>query len=179
MPCNSGIGYWGLGIDLAMSDFYLRALNDDDRQRVRRFLIERWGSARVVSRGKMYHADALPGFVAMHEDRIVGLATQRIDGDACELVTLDSATGEIGIGSALIEAVKNAARQAGCTRLWLITTNDNTPAIRFYQKRGFVMAALHRDALEASRKLKPEIPLTGVDGISIRDEIEFELEIGE
>ncbi len=168
-----------MGIDLAMSDFYLRPLNDDDREQVRRFLIERWGSARVVSRGKIYHADALPGFVAMQEDRIVGLVTHRIDGDECELVTLDSAMEGIGIGSALIEAVKNAARQAGCRRLWLITTNDNLPALRFYQKRGFVLAALHRNAIEDSRRLKPGIPLAGVDGIPIRDEIEFELEIGE
>lgn len=157
-----------------MSNFYLRPLNDDDGERVRRFLIERWGSARVVSRGKIYHADALPGFVAMQGDRIVGLATHRIGANECELVTLDSAREGIGIGSALIEAVKNAARQAGCTRLWLITTNDNTPAIRFYQKRGFVMAALHRNAIEASRRLKPSIPLTGLDGIPIRDEIELE-----
>jgi ribosomal protein S18 acetylase RimI-like enzyme len=53
--------------------------------------------------------------------------------------------------------------------------NDNLHALRFYQKRGFVLVALHRNALEASRKLKPEIPLVGIDGIPIRDEIELEL----
>jgi hypothetical protein len=33
----------------------------------------------------------------------------------------------------------------------------------------------HRNALERSRELKPEIPLYGVDGIRIRDEIELEI----
>jgi hypothetical protein len=37
------------------------------------------------------------------------------------------------------------------------------------------LAALHRDAIAASRRLKPEIPETGLDGIPIRDELEFEL----
>ncbi|MEW5718069.1 MAG: GNAT family N-acetyltransferase, partial [Chloroflexota bacterium] len=80
-----------------------------------------------------------------------------------------------GIGSALIDAVKLRARQAGCKRLWLITTNDNLTALRFYQKRGFTLAALHRNALEESRKIKPEIPLVGEHGIPLRDEIELEM----
>jgi hypothetical protein len=37
------------------------------------------------------------------------------------------------------------------------------------------LAALHRDELERSRKLKPEIPELGLDGIPIRDELELEL----
>jgi hypothetical protein len=48
-------------------------------------------------------------------------------------------------------------------------------ALRFYQKKGFVLVALYPNAIEESRRLKPEIPLLGNDGIPIRDEIEFEL----
>lgn len=57
----------------------------------------------------------------------------------------------------------------------LITTNDNINAIRFYQKRGFDMAHLFRNAMDISRKLKPEIPLIGENSIPLRHEIEFEL----
>jgi len=59
--------------------------------------------------------------------------------------------------------------------MFLITTNDNTHALRFYQNRNFVIAAIHINAIEKSRQLKPEIPLTGADGIPIRDEIELEM----
>jgi len=86
----------------------------------------------------------------------------------------DSARPGRGVGTALIVAAEEVAQRAGCRRLWLITTNDNTHALRFYQKRGFVLAALHRNAVAASRARKPEIPLTGNDGIPIRDEIELE-----
>jgi RimJ/RimL family protein N-acetyltransferase len=101
--------------------------------------------------------------------------TYHIDGDACEIVTIDSLVPNAGIGTALIEAVRRAAQRAGCRRLWLITTNDNTVALRFYQKRGFVLAALYPNAVARSRQVKPEIPLTGNDGIPIRDEIELEM----
>jgi RimJ/RimL family protein N-acetyltransferase len=78
------------------------------------------------------------------------------------------------VGGALLEAMAERARQEGARRLWLVTTNDNIRAIRFYQKRGWDICALHRDAVAQSRKLKPQIPLTGEDGIPIRHEIEFE-----
>jgi RimJ/RimL family protein N-acetyltransferase len=71
--------------------------------------------------------------------------------------------------------VKEVAVASGCERLWLITTNDNTPALRFYQKRGFQLVAIHRNALEHSRRLKPQIPLLGLNGIPLRDEIELEM----
>ncbi|MGW8250920.1 MAG: GNAT family N-acetyltransferase, partial [Anaerolineales bacterium] len=57
----------------------------------------------------------------------------------------------------------------------LITTNDNLPALRFYQKRGFHLVALYPNALAESRRLKPEIPFKGLDGIPLRDEIELEM----
>ena len=54
-------------------------------------------------------------------------------------------------------------------------TNDNLEALRFYQTRGLVLAAIHCNALERSRRIKPEIPLVGKHGIPLRDEIELEM----
>ncbi len=71
--------------------------------------------------------------------------------------------------------MERLAARHGCARLWLITTNDNVDALRFYQRRGFELAALHRRAVDESRsRLKPEIPVAGAYGIPIRDEIELE-----
>ncbi len=105
----------------------------------------------------------------------MGLVTYNITGVSCEIVTINSARPSSGVGTALIEAVKNVALQSGCKRIWLITTNDNMNALRFYQKRGFVLVAVHKNALEVSRRLKPEISLIGNDGIPLRDEIELEM----
>ena len=56
----------------------------------------------------------------------------------------------------------------------MIATNDNIRALRFYQKRGFDLVSIYRFAVNESRKLKPQIPLLGVDDIPILHEIEFE-----
>lgn len=153
----------------------VRPLTAADKDWVVAQLRKWWGSVRVVTRGRVHQADELPGFIVVREKERVGLATYRTAGDECEMVTLNSVVEHIGVGSALIEAVKNAGREAGCRRLWLITTNDNMSALRFYQKRQFALVALHRDAISQSRRLKPEIPDTGIDGIPIRDEIELGL----
>ena len=158
-----------------MTNFTIRPTDAHDRNWTAPFVADRWGSELAVAHGTIYRPHELPGFVAIEEDNTVGLITYHIDGDSCEIVTIDSLRSGQGMVTALIEAVKSVARKAGCRRLWLITTNDNTPALRFYQKRGFVLVAVHRNAVEASRRLKPEIPLFGEDGIPIRDEIELEL----
>ena len=105
----------------------------------------------------------------------MGLVTYNIQEGSCEIVTLNSTYPSCGVGTALIQAVKDITIKSGCKRLWLITTNDNVNASRFYQKRGFVLVAVHRNALEQSRKLKPEISMIGYHGIPLRDEIEMEM----
>jgi ribosomal protein S18 acetylase RimI-like enzyme len=131
----------------------------------------------IITRGWIHDTSALPGFVAIRDGEPVGLVTFSIKGDECEITTLDSLVEGIGIGSTLVEEVKRVALDQECTRLWLITTNDNVKALRFYQKRGFCLVAVHRNALDQTRRLKPSLPLTGIDGIPLRDEIELELDL--
>jgi ribosomal protein S18 acetylase RimI-like enzyme len=152
----------------------VRALGEADREWATGKLRELWGEG-VVSRGRLLDATVLPGFVAEGEGEPAGLLTYRIDGGDCEVVTINAFRRGAGAGTALMEAVAVAARDAGCRRVWLITTNDNLRALRFYQRRGFRLAALHRDALARSRELKPSIPEVGLDGIPLRDELELEL----
>jgi len=155
----------------------IRAGTESDSDWVVGLLTDRWGSPRIATRGILHDADKLPAFIAESESERIGLATYRIYEDQCELISLDSLREGIGVGTALIEAVKSEARKGGCRRLWLITTNDNLHAIDFYRNRGFILVAVHSHAIETSRKLKPGIPLLGNDGIPIRDEVEFAIEL--
>ena len=157
-----------------MANVFVRSLASSDRAWVVAFVTERWGAPVVVVHGAAYQVDGLPGFVAMREGERVGLVTYHLADDACEIVSLDSGRPGIGVGTALVDAVAGAARRQRRRRVWLMTTNDNLRALRFYQKRGFVLVAVHRGAVVAARALKPEIPLIGDDGIPIRDEIELE-----
>jgi ribosomal protein S18 acetylase RimI-like enzyme len=153
----------------------IKAIRAKDRPWILEKLTERWGSTNCVSRGVVHHADQLPGFIAYLNGRRSGLITINIVESCCEIVTLDSFRENIGVGSALIREAEDYARKQNCASLWLITTNDNIQAQKFYQNRGFKVVAIHRNAIEKSRKLKPEIPDIGMGGIPIRDEIELEL----
>lgn len=158
-----------------MASVQVRPTENADRAWVTGLLEERWHSPTIVTRGRVHQADRLPGFTAEVDGQPVGLVTYHIAGDECEVVSLDSLHEGIGVGTALLDAVRQTARDGGCRRLWLITTNDNLAALRFYQKRGWRLVAIHRDALEQSRRLRPGIPHVGRDGIPLRDEIELEI----
>jgi ribosomal protein S18 acetylase RimI-like enzyme len=146
-----------------------------DHQWVRAFLTEYFGSTRVISRGVMHQADELPGFIALYKTEPRGLLTYSHRGQDLEVVTLHTATSGLGLGSRLLLAARVRACDLQCRRMWLITTNDNEPAIRFYQRRGMRIAAIHHGAIAESRKLKPDISFRGVGGRPIEDEVELEL----
>jgi GNAT superfamily N-acetyltransferase len=153
----------------------IRPLRENDRDWLEGFVVERWSAPTVVGRGRVYRVAELPGFVALEDGDRIGLVTFTIEDEACEIVTIDSLREGRGVGTALVQAIVDKARGAGCRRVWLITTNNNLRMLRFAQKRGFALVALHPRAVDESRRLKPEIPLLGANGIPIRDELELEL----
>jgi len=156
----------------------VRPLTTDDQPWVRDVVARDWGSPLVVSPSGLRDVSGLPGFVAISDDARVGLVTYEIDArHDCEVVTLDSYLPGAGVGTALLNKVRDHAVSAGCVRLWLTTTNDNTAALRFYQRRGWNLVALHRDVLAEWRKLKPDMSLLGIDGIPMRHALELELQI--
>jgi len=152
----------------------IRKLDVTFREWARRVLVEHWNGPWIVTRGRSIDASELPGLVAIQDGKPIGLLTYQIRGISCELVTLNALVPELRIGSLLVQELKQLATQMECARIWLVTTNDNTQALRFYQRNGFILTALHQNALEKSRLLKPQIPLIGIDGIPLRDELELE-----
>ena len=154
---------------------YLQEINKEYRDTVNLILKDEWQCPPSISRGKIIDTKILPGFLFIKNEVIEGVATYNIENEECEIVTLNSFKDNIWIGTTLIEGVLNVAKKTNCKRLWLITTNDDINAIRFYQKKGFDLKAAHINAMELSRKLKPSIPLIGMDTIPIKHELEFEI----
>jgi ribosomal protein S18 acetylase RimI-like enzyme len=154
----------------------VRPIEPDDRDELADHMRDDWGSTNVVTRGRLVDASQLPGFLARDFGEWLGYATYELRDGELEVAVVSSAMPRRGAGAALLAACVRVAINAGATRVWLITTNDNTTALRFYQRRGFVLVALHAGAVDhARREIKPEIGLFGHDGIPIRDEIELEL----
>jgi len=153
----------------------VRRLTVDDLPRLRLVLKENWGDGFVVAHGVIYYPDSLDGFIALDGEEWIGEITYTFSGNDCEIVSLDSARERQGVGTMLIHKVVEEARAKDCRRIFLVATNDNLNALGFYQKRGFELAAVHRGAVNESRKIKPGIPLIGANNIPLRDEIELEM----
>jgi GNAT superfamily N-acetyltransferase len=158
-----------------------------------------WQSRRVeIRQRKPEDERSLEGFVARHHlqrvarlselldpldhsalvaddnGRVAGLLTYIIGPEKCEILTMHVDSKWLGTGTRLLAVVEEEARTKGCDRLMVVTTNDNVDALRFYQRRGFSLAALHEGAVDKSRtRLKPEIPKLGDHGIPLRDELEL------
>lgn len=158
-------------------EIFLRDIDDSCRHWVRTQICRYWGAEDVVAHGAIYRPHELSGLVAYLNDEPVGIITYHIQDHACEIVTLNSFRENIGLGTLLLETVRRIAREHGCRRLWLITTNDNWHAQVFYRNRGFELVAVHENAVDYSRQLKPEIPLIGENGLPIKDEFEFEMRL--
>ena len=133
----------------------VRPLDEGDCSWLSRLVTQEWGIP-VVSVSGVHNPSNLPGFVAVDGDRRVGVVTYRITDEECEVVTLNSLEEDKGVGTALLGAVKAIADQ-NAARLWLITTDDNGKAIRFYENRGMTRAVLHRNFIDVVRVHKPHV----------------------
>jgi ribosomal protein S18 acetylase RimI-like enzyme len=151
------------------------ALEKSHRDTVDGYVRCLWGGPMCAAMGVLYDTRNLPGFVAVEEGALLGAALYREADGEMEVSALFSLVEGQGAGRKLLDAVVGEARRRGLARVWLITTNDNTRAIRFYQRYGFRLKAVHVGAVNEARKLKPSIPLTGNDGIPIEHEFEIML----
>jgi GNAT superfamily N-acetyltransferase len=147
----------------------------DDRPWIAEVVVGEFKSTRVISRGRVHEdASALDGFVVESDGRPIGCALwHEVDGDA-ELVVIVTTYRGAGAGTLLLDAVVDYARAHDWERLWLVTTNDNTDALRMYQRAGWDWVGWYRDAVQDARALKPELPDLGAHEIPIRHEIELE-----
>lgn len=137
-----------------------------------------YGAVHIITGETARNADRLPALVAEDDaGERVGLLTYEIAGTGLQVVTIDAVRPHHGIGTALLGAARDVAAGAGCTRLWLLTTNDNLDALRFYQRRGLRIRAVHPGAVQRARRRRPQIPEVGAFGIPLRDELELELPV--
>jgi len=149
-------------------------LTEDDREWLRNLWLSEWGGETMVSKGKTHHLQELDALIAWDDGVRVGSATYNFETDRCELMSINAIVEGSGVGSALISAVEKTVQKTGIHRIWLITSNDNLDALRFYQRRGYRITAVYPNAIDVAWKFKPTIPQLGYYEIPIHDELELE-----
>ena len=148
-----------------------------DRKQLEELLRLRWPDENLIIRGEFVRPEDVEGLGYFATDRLHGIATWLTHGKVMHIVAVNAFTELRGVGIALVDAMKAHGRQNGMTLLRATISNDNVVALRFYQKRGFRVTALHRGIFDAMRAMKPSIPRIGLDGIPMSDEFELELEL--
>ena len=153
----------------------IKSIDEKNRARINAFITAHWFTLEMAVHGEIIDLGTADGLYTENAGEITGLITFRIIGSELEILSLDSIYERQGVGTALVDRVIGYSKNNKIKRIKVITTNDDLNAVGFYQKRGFDMAALYRNAADEARKLKPEIPLIGMGGIPIRHEIELEM----
>ncbi len=135
---------------------------------------EHWGLP-IITPTREYMPPEVEGLVwRAHDGRAVGLVTWAVDGQRAEIVSINALKRGRGIGSRLMDAAEEELRRRGVRAAHLVTTSDNPRALSFYVRRGYRLVRLHLDAMDGVRQAKPQVPLTGNDGIPLRDMWELE-----
>ena len=151
----------------------IREFREGDRD----WLVEQtqpFGGPEVVSGGFLHRLKDYPGIIAESNGERAGHVFYRAGPVRWELIAIRSFIKRSGIGSALLEHIEDTARKSGAEQMRLSVTNDNFPAMRFCQLRGYRFRQLIPGAFLESKKLKGiarDEPVLGLYGIEIRDEI--------
>ncbi|WP_310621318.1 GNAT family N-acetyltransferase [Flexibacterium corallicola] len=157
----------------------VRPTTNEDHQLLSDLLVRRWTSPQILIDGDLIDASRLPGFLAMDKGELAGAVTVIKREREWEILTLDSLHRWGGIGTSLLDAVVKEALEYQIPRLLVRTSNDNLDAFRFYQRRRFRLEKVVPDVIDEERKLKPEIPLSGLYGIPLHDEVIFSRDLRE
>lgn len=159
-------------------EFNIRSTTPTDKYWINELIIKEWGSDFIVTaQNKRYMPKDLPGLIAVENNEKVGLLTYVIENSECRIITINSFKQNKGVGSLLLDSLKKLIKEMNLKKIIVETTNDNLNALKFYQKRGFQITTLYPNAMDQVRKIKPQTPLLGKQGIPLRDIIKLELKL--
>jgi septum formation protein len=154
--------------------FVVADLEDDDRPWLESLVAKEWGRP-LVSLSGSYEPSELSGLVAWSDGRRLGTVLYRDDDAGREVVLLHSLLRRCAIGSSLLADAGRLATEAGISRLWLITTDENLGAINFYLANRMRLTRRHADFAARVKEQKPSV----FDKVAFSDAFEFECDPAE
>jgi len=151
----------------------VREATDDDRQIVKALFQRDFGRSAIVAFGEVMTLDDAPSIVAQMKGEMAGALAYRLLDDALQILALatDPMWQRSGVGGHLVAEAELIARKKPLSRVVFCTTNDNLPALYFYQRRGYQITEVVPGALLRHMR-SPD--LAGFGGIAVRDEIRLE-----
>jgi GNAT superfamily N-acetyltransferase len=152
---------------------YVREAEPADTQATMRLFESDFRRTTVLAFGELLDLASLPAVVVEMKKELAGALAYRLLPDALQIVALatDPMWQRCGVGGYLVAEVELMARKLNLARVIFSSTNDNLPALYFYQRRGYRITEVVPGALLPH--VKPAFAC-GFAGIPVRDEIRLE-----
>ena len=127
----------------------------------------------VLAFGELMSLAELPAIVAEMKDDVAGALAYRLLTDAFQIVALatDPLWQRSGVGGYLVAEAELMARRLRLPRVIFCASNDNLPALYFYQRRAYRITEVLPGAMLPH--VRPAFAC-GFAGIPVRDEIRLE-----
>jgi ribosomal protein S18 acetylase RimI-like enzyme len=154
----------------------IREASSADREVALELFRRDFGPAQLVAYGEAVSLDQAAALVAETEGDISGaLAWRPFDG-ALHILALatDSKWQRAGVGGHLVAEAERVASRQGFPRVIVTISNDNLPALYFYQRHAYRLSAILRDSIAAHTMGQR---VRGFAGIPILDELQLAKEI--
>lgn len=149
-----------------------KASTEEERSCIREFVERFWQEQTQLTFDEKFVVTKLPAYIAKVKSQTVGFVAFAEKEDSTIIVALGVLPQyqNAGIGKGLIEAVEDEAKRLHKKKLLVSTSNDDLPALAFYQRLGFQIYDVKPNVIAE----KHGAILKGIGGIPIRDELRLQ-----
>jgi len=156
-------------------NYRIEKISEKEKAPIRGFVKRFWGEEEQLTFGRKFLVSELPGYVAKVEENIAGFISFAAIKDATIIVALAVLPEyqTCGIAKHLVSKVQKEAANTGKKKLLVSTSNDDLPALGFYQSQGFQIYEVKPDAIAE----KHGRVLKGIGNLPMRDELRMRKEL--
>jgi ribosomal protein S18 acetylase RimI-like enzyme len=140
-----------------------------EREKIREFVQRFWGEEEQLTFDRKFMVAELSAYTAKLGNNIIGFISFTESDNAIIIVALGvlpQYQGS-GVGRSLIEKVEAEAKRTMKNTLLVSTSNDDLPALAFYQSLGFQIYEIKPNVIAE----KHGGVLKGIGGLPVRDEL--------
>jgi len=139
---------------------------------IRKLVQHFWGEQEQLTFNKTYTVAQLPAYIAKTQNNIIAFISYVQTQNATTIVALAVLPEHqnTGIAKALIKKLETQAKRHHKKKLLVSTSNDDLPALAFYQSLCFQITQVKPNAIAE----KHGKTVKGINGIPVRDEIRLQ-----
>jgi len=143
-----------------------------EKAKIGKFVKQFWGEEEQLTFDRKFIVTQLPAYVAKTEHNVIGFISFAETDNAIIIVALGILPKyqNAGVGKSLIQKVEAEAKKLGKIKLLVSTSNDDLPALAFYQHLGFQIYEVKPNVIAE----KHGSVLKGIGGLPVRDELRLQ-----